>query len=125
MNPALVKITPEVTLAIQGEHPSAEPPYLGEYYNAWTVIFPGKMGIAWKRAWEGEGTQEEARLRADQNCNAVAVPIEVWNHIDKTQRELVAIGNRVREQVSHAETKLAAITKDLQEIKFKSQPEVR
>lgn len=106
------------------DHPSAEPVWPGDYYSTWTVIFPGKMGIAWKRAWDGEGTQEEARLRADQNCNAVAVPIEVWNHIDKTQRELVAIGNRVRERVNILEPKLAAITKDLEEIRIKSQPEV-
>jgi len=35
-----------------------------DYFQDWTCMFPGKMGLSWKRAWDGVGSKEEAEAQA-------------------------------------------------------------
>jgi hypothetical protein len=44
----------------------------------WTCIFPGKMGISWKIAWNSHGTKAEAEAQAAKNRNVLAVPLALW-----------------------------------------------
>lgn len=54
---------------------------MADAFGKWTCIFPGKMGLAWKRAWYGEGTKEEAETQAAKNCNVIAVPVQLAESI--------------------------------------------
>lgn len=52
--------------------------YYGDGTDLWTCIFPGKMGISWKLAWNNHGTKAEAEEQASKNCNVIAVPLALW-----------------------------------------------
>ncbi len=58
-------------------------------FDRWTCIFPGKMGLSWKLAWNSFGTKEEAEEQAAKNCNVVAVPVQLYEHIKETERRMV------------------------------------
>lgn len=62
---------------------------MSEHFEEWTTIFPGKSGISWKRGWDGVGTKEEAEAIASKNCNVVAVPLELFEHIKDIERRMV------------------------------------
>jgi hypothetical protein len=57
------------------ERPSS---YYGGESELWTCIFPGKMGISWKLAWNGTGTKLEAEEQAIKNRNVIAIPLALW-----------------------------------------------
>lgn len=61
-------------------------------WGNWTCIFPGKMGLSWKRAsWCGAGTREAAEAEATKFCNVIAVPVQLCDHIKAIEiRALVA-----------------------------------
>ncbi len=65
-------------------------------FQEWTTIFPGKMGLSWKRGWDGVGTQEEAEAVAAKNCNVVAVPLQLFEHIKETERRMVIAERELR-----------------------------
>ena len=58
-------------------------------FAEWTCIFPGKMGLSWKRAWDGVGTKEEAEIQAMKHCNTVAVPLALFEHIRNVAKRMV------------------------------------
>jgi len=58
-------------------------------FKEWTTIFPGKMGLSWKRGWDGVGTKEEAETEAAKNCNVIAVPLQLFEHIKEIEQRMV------------------------------------
>lgn len=52
-------------------------------FQDWVRIFPGKMGLAWKLASEVVTTKEEAEKLATRNCNVIAVPLQLWEHLQR------------------------------------------
>ncbi len=58
-------------------------------FTQWTCIFPGPMGLSWKSAWDKVGTHQQARIQATKNCNVVAVPVELFNHIKEVEQRMV------------------------------------
>jgi hypothetical protein len=64
-------------------------------FDTWTCIFPGKMGLSWKRAWDGQGTKEEAEAQAAKNCNVVVVPVQLYDHIKEIERRMVQAEGRL------------------------------
>jgi len=61
-------------------------------FQGWTTIFPGKGGLSWKRGWDGIGTKEEAEAIASKNCNVIAVPFQLFEHIKEMERKVVENG---------------------------------
>lgn len=73
-------------------------------FAKWTCVFPGKMGLSWKRTWHGTGTKEEAERQASKNRNVVAVPLEMFRKIKEHESRMVlAEGNVMRD---HAKLEL-------------------
>ncbi len=66
-------------------------------FKEWTCIFPGKMGISWKRAWDGVGTKEEAEEQAKKNCNVIAIPLQLFENIKRQERSLVIAMKKLNE----------------------------
>ena len=65
--------------------------YYGGEEEQWICIFPGKMGLSWKRAWLGSGTKKEAEEQAAKNRNVVPVPLALWlRYLEYEQRAVVA-----------------------------------
>jgi hypothetical protein len=58
-------------------------------FQKWTCVFPGKMGLSWKRAWDGVGSKEEAEAQAAKNCNVVAVPLQLFETMKEHERRMV------------------------------------
>jgi len=58
-------------------------------FKQWTCAFPGKMGLSWKRAWDGVGTKEEAEIEAAKNCNVVAIPIQLFETMKDHEKRMV------------------------------------
>lgn len=59
-------------------------------YKEWTCIFPGKLGLYWKRAWDGICTKEEAELQASKNCNVISVPVQLFEYIKEIECRMVS-----------------------------------
>ncbi len=76
---------------------------MDEYFKEWTCTFPGKMGISWKRAWDGVGTKAEAEAQAAKNCNAVAVPLELFESMK--DYEFRTVKAEAKLQYNHSITK--------------------
>jgi hypothetical protein len=74
--------------------------YYGGEDEKWTCIFPGKMGISWKRAWEGEGTRAEAEAQAAKNRNVIAVPVALWLRYKEYEHRCVAAERKLMEVAS-------------------------
>lgn len=66
-------------------------------YKEWTVVFPGKMGISWKRFQEFIGTEDEARAEAAKWGNSVAVPLELCLKMKEYERRTVAAEQKLQE----------------------------
>ncbi len=66
------------------------PSYYGGDEERWTCVFPGKMGISWKLAWNSCGTKQEAEVQAAKNCNVVAVPLALWLRYKEYEHRSVA-----------------------------------
>ena len=50
--------------------------------NKWVCIFPGKMGLVWKLAYNKIfDTRIEAEIEADKYCNVIAVPVMLYEHL--------------------------------------------
>jgi hypothetical protein len=64
--------------------------YYGGLSEKWTCVFPGKMGISWKLAWNAYGTRGEAEAQAAKNCNVVAVPLALWLRYKEYEHRAVA-----------------------------------
>lgn len=62
---------------------------MSNVFEQWTCIFPGKMGLSWKRAWDGVGTKEQAETEAAKNCNVVAVPLQLFEKMKEHERRMV------------------------------------
>lgn len=73
-----------------------DPPFT--YFKEWTCIFPGKMGLSWKRAWDGVGTKEEAEAEALKHCNVAAVPLQLFEHLKNCERRMVVAERQLRKQ---------------------------
>lgn len=58
-------------------------------FKEWTTAFPGKMGLSWKRGWDGVGTKEEAEAMATEYCNTIAIPVQLFEHIKEMERRMV------------------------------------
>lgn len=58
-------------------------------FKEWTVIFPGKGGISWKRSWDYNGTKEEAEIEASKYQNTVSVPVDLWNRYKEYEERMV------------------------------------
>ena len=58
-------------------------------FAEWTCIFPGKMGLSWKRVWDDVGTKEEAEAQAEKNCNVIAVPLQLFEHVKEVEKRMV------------------------------------
>ena len=71
---------------------------MSSIFQKWTTIFPGKMGLSWKRGWDGVGTKEEAEAIASKNCNVIAVPLELFERIKDNERRMV-IAERFQREV--------------------------
>lgn len=69
----------------------------GRYFTRWTCTFPGKMGLSWKRAWDGEGSKEEAEAEAAKNCNVVAVPVELFEKMKHYEHRTVEAERKLQE----------------------------
>ena len=67
------------------------------YFTEWICVFPGKMGISWKRAWYGSGTKEEAEEQAQQNCNVVAIPLALWERYHEYETRMVRAEKKLQE----------------------------
>jgi hypothetical protein len=57
-------------------------------FEKWVCVHPGKMGLYWKIARSGEWIKEEAEIEASKNCNVVAIPLELFNHIEDIQNRV-------------------------------------
>lgn len=64
-------------------------------FTEWTCIFPGKLGLSWKLAWNASGTKEEAEAAASKNCNVIAVPVELYVHIKDMECRMVEAERRL------------------------------
>lgn len=62
---------------------------MGSAFEKWTTAFPGKMGLSWKRGWDGVGTKEEAETEAAKNCNVIALPLYLFLHIKQIEHRMV------------------------------------
>ena len=71
---------------------------MSNVFEEWTTIFPGKMGLSWKRGWYGVGTKEEAEAEAAKNCNVVAVPLQLFEHVKEMEHRMVKAERQLREQ---------------------------
>lgn len=80
-------------------------------FKMWTCVFPGKMGLCWKLAWNGSGTKEEAETEAQKFCNSVVVPLQLWEKIKEHDERLVKAEEKVRqyEKESNESTELINI----------------
>jgi len=72
--------------------------YYGGKSELWTCIFPGKMGISWKRSW-GEGTKEEAEAEATKNCNVIAVPFALWARYKEYENRTVVAERKLMDEL--------------------------
>jgi hypothetical protein len=72
-------------------------------FNEWTCIFPGKMGLSWKRAWNGVGTKEQAEEIALRNCNTVAVPLQLFETMKEHERRMVVAERALNSPANPAE----------------------
>jgi len=66
-------------------------------FEEWTCIFPGKHGLSWKQAWYGSGPREEAENQASKNCNVVAVPLQLFQHIKEIEHRMVAAETKLQD----------------------------
>ena len=66
-------------------------------FEDWTCIFPGKMGLSWKSAWNGSGTKEVAEIVAGKNCNVIAVPVQLFTHLRDMEKRVVVAENKLQE----------------------------
>lgn len=66
-------------------------------YAEWTCVFPGKMGLSWKLAWNHIDTEENARDWAAHFSNAVAVPLELYRHMKEMEHRVVAAEGKLQE----------------------------
>lgn len=66
-------------------------------YKEWTVVFPGKMAISWKRLQEFVGTEEEARAEAAKWGNVVVVPLVLWQKMKENEHRMVAAEQKLEE----------------------------
>ena len=71
--------------------------YYGEGTELWTCVFPGKMGISWKLAWNSYGTKAEAEAQAAKNQNVVAVPLAFWLRYKEYEHRCVAAEKKLME----------------------------
>ena len=72
-------------------------------FNEWTCIFPGKMGLSWKRAWNGVGTKEQAEEIALRSCNTVAVPLQLFETMKEHERRMVVAERALNSPANRAE----------------------
>jgi hypothetical protein len=63
----------------------------------WTCVFPGKMGLSWKRAWHRIGTKEEAEAQAAKNCNVIAVPMQLFDKMKEHELRMVVAEQKLAE----------------------------
>lgn len=70
-------------------------------FEKWTCIFPGKMGLSWKLSWNSYGTKEEAEAQAIKNCNVVAVPLQLYEHIKDVEQRMVKAERELNELRIH------------------------
>jgi hypothetical protein len=73
--------------------------YYGEEAEQWTCIFPGKMGISWKLAWNRHGTKSEAETQAAKNRNVVAVPLALWLRYKEYEHRSVVAERKLQEEL--------------------------
>jgi hypothetical protein len=64
-------------------------------FNEWTCAFPGKMGLSWKRAWDGVGTKEEAEIQSAKNCDVIAIPLQLFEKMKEHERRMVLAENKL------------------------------
>jgi hypothetical protein len=79
---------PQVAINETPEEARAVPNAYTGVFAEWTVIFPGKMGLSWKQAWHS-GTKEAAEAQAAKNCNAIAVPVQLFEKMKEHERRMV------------------------------------
>src|SRR4051812_34625792 len=67
-------------------------------FDKWVCVFPGKMGISWKLAndtvFDSKKTAEDV---ACQNCNVVAVPLELWERYREYEHRSVVAERKLVE----------------------------
>jgi len=78
------------------ERPSS---YYGGETELWTCIFPGKMGISWKLAWNSYGTKAEAEEQAAKNRNVVAVPLALWLRYKEYEHRTVVAERKLLDEL--------------------------
>ena len=84
-------------------------------FKEWTCIFPGKMGISWKRAWDEVGTKSEAEAEAAKNCSVIAVPLQLFTHIKEYEHRMVAAENELTRLKTRLKTEKSNDEKDSKE----------
>lgn len=75
------------------------PSYYGGEEELWTCVFPGKMGISWKLAWNNVGTKAEAEAEAAKNRNVVAIPLALWGRYKEYEHRTVAAERKLMEEL--------------------------
>lgn len=56
-------------------------------FDAWIVVYPGKMGMSWRQHTNLFEDYESAKKVADANCNTCVIPYPLWSYINRLQRE--------------------------------------
>lgn len=91
-------------------------------FKTWTVVFPGKMNLSWKRAsFFDYGTREEAEAEAARYANVVAVPVELRDHLKEVEHRMVAAERKLNEFGVRQDYKDGAVS--YVELGYKTKPE--
>lgn len=66
-------------------------------FEKWVCVFPGKMGLSWKLAHDAVDTKEEAEAKALKNCNVVAIPLQLYDHVKEMETRMVVAENNLQD----------------------------
>lgn len=67
-------------------------------FAEWVCVFPGNTGISWKMAHNVRfASKAEAESKAAENCNVVAIPLELWKRYKEYEHRCVAAEGKLLE----------------------------
>jgi len=75
----------------------ARPRCYGKEDEVWTCIFPGKMGLSWKPAWNSYGTRAEAEEEAAKYANTIPIPVALFRRMKEHEHRMVAAEQKLQQ----------------------------